>query len=176
MYDKQKREVKMSEDAQTPENSEEEEMQYPPVMIVGQYIKDLSFEIPNAPSIFETETEDAPTLDISVNVNATKMREDAKVFEVTLDFHIASELVDQKAFILEISYAGVFALNVPEEAEEPVLMIECARMLFPYVRSIISSITSESGFPPVVLAPFDFAGFYQQRLEATEDGSEESVN
>ena len=153
-------------------NKDVEQQEQMPILILGQYVKDLSFEIPQSYKIFEKASENQPSLSVGVDIKVAEVNKKERTYEVTLDLNVESDIKEDKAFILEISYSGIFNLNVPEEALDPILNIECSRLLFPYARSIISSVTAESGFPPVVLAPIDFAGLYQQRMEQTKKEEE----
>ena len=138
-----------------------------------QYIKDLSFEVPNAPAVYST-LRSQPNVAINLDVNARRLQEGEDVFEVTLQ--IKAEATDPQAgangngagpasvFIVELAYAGVFTLTgVPENAVEPVLLVECPRLLFPYARNILSDTTRDGGFPPVLLQPIDFVALWQSR-------------
>ena len=135
-----------------------------------QYIKDLSFEVPNAPAVYST-LRAQPNVAINLDVNARRLQDGEDVFEVTLQ--IKAEATDPQAgngappsavFIVELAYAGVFTLSgVPENAVEPVLLVECPRLLFPYARNILSDTTRDGGFPPVLLQPIDFVALWQSR-------------
>ncbi|HYZ61823.1 MAG TPA: protein-export chaperone SecB [Acetobacteraceae bacterium] len=146
----------------------------PPLVVNAQYVKDLSFEVPNAPEIFST-LRAQPNVNINLDVQARRLNEGQDVFEVTLQ--IKAEAVeapanpngpaaaDQKpVFIAELAFCGVFTLTgVPENAVEPVLLVECPRLLFPYARNILADVTRDGGFPPVLLQPIDFVALWQSR-------------
>ncbi len=137
----------------------------PPLMVNVQYIKDLSFEVPNAPEIYAT-LRSQPAVQINLDV-----QEGQNVYEVVLSVKAeAREAVQngsgegRAVFVAELHYAGVFTLNnVPPEAVEPLLLIECPRLLFPFARTVLSDVTREGGFPPVLLQPIDFVGLWQAR-------------
>lgn len=136
----------------------------------GQYIKDLSFEVPNAPAIF-SELRQAPEIPIGIDINVARLQD--TVFEVTLAITIEATVAEKAAFILELSYAGIFTLQgVPDEHIQPVLLIECPRMLFPFARNIIATLTRDGGFPPLMMQPIDFVALYRQRMEQAEQGSQ----
>jgi preprotein translocase subunit SecB len=135
----------------------------PMLVINGQYIKDLSFEVPNAPAIF-TQAGTPPEIPINIDVKARNVQ--GNVFEVVIDISIHAKIKDQPAFILELSYGGVFTINVAKEALQAVLLIECPRLMFPYARNIVSDITRDGGFAPLMLTPIDFAQLYRQRMQA----------
>ena len=143
-----------------------------PLVVNIQYIKDLSFEVPNSPTIFTT-LRTAPRVDLNLDVQARRITEGEDVFEVVLA--IRAEAIDpeagtngseapSKVFLVELAYAGVFTLNgIPAESVEPILLVECPRLLFPFARNILSDITREGGFPPVLMQPIDFLALWQSR-------------
>lgn len=140
----------------------------PPLVVNIQYVKDLSFEVPNAPVIYTT-LRAAPRVDINLDVQARRVQEGQNVYEVVLEIRAeASEAVEQgsggRVFLAELSYGGIFTLTgVPDNAMEPVLLVECPRILFPFARNILSDVTREGGFPPVLLQPIDFVALWQSR-------------
>lgn len=133
-----------------------------PITINAQYTKDLSFEAPAAPRIFGALQETPPDINININVNANPLQD--KVFEVMLEIHAECKVKEETAFILELQYGGVFTLNIPEEHIQPVLLIECPRLLFPFARNILADISRDGGFPPIMLGPVDFGAMYQAKL------------
>ena len=137
--------------------------QMPPIVINTQYIKDLSLEIPNAPEIFR-ELNQAPDVKINVDVNAKLLEEN--FFNVELTMEMDGDVNGKKLFILELKYAAVVGLNVPEEHVEPVLLVEIPRMIFPFARSIVTNTLVEGGLPPFMLNPIDFVAMYQNRKQA----------
>lgn len=141
----------------------EPETSAPPISVNGQYIKDLSFEVPSAPGIFADMREQSPDIPIHVDINAAKLEEG--LFEVVLHLKIEAHLPDKPVFIVELAYAGLFTLNVPTEHLQPVLLIECPRILFPFARNIIADVTRDGGFPPLMLQPIDFVALYRSRAD-----------
>jgi preprotein translocase subunit SecB len=147
----------------------------PPLVINIQYIKDLSFEVPGAPGVYTT-LRAAPRVDINLDVQGRRIQEGQNVFEVTLAIRAeATEpttnggAAGARVFLAELSYSGVFTLNnVPENTVEPVLLVECPRILFPFARNILSDITREGGFPPVLLQPIDFLSLWQSRRQQAQ--------
>jgi preprotein translocase subunit SecB len=134
----------------------------PQMKILGQYLKDLSFENPNAPQSLNTQASQ-PEISISVNVNARTIS--PTDFEVELHLDAKASHNDKVVFAAELLYAGVFRLeNIPQEALHPVVLIECPRMLFPFARQVLADATRNGGFPPLMLDPIDFAAMYQKRL------------
>ncbi len=134
----------------------------PPLVINAQYIKDLSFEAPNAPGIFAHLQKQQPEIRVNIDVQAQPLREG--VFEVTLHVTTECKADDQVAFIVELAYAGVFTLQIAQEHVQPVLLVECPRLLFPFVRYIVSDCTRDGGFPPLMIGPVDFYAMYQDQL------------
>lgn len=148
-------------DEQTPEEAQADAN---PLKINAQYIKDLSFEVPNSPAVFVEMQQKAPDINIDISVNARQLHENT--FEVSLGVNASCKVGEETGFILELDYSGAFTLNVPEEHRQAVLMIECPRLLFPFARNIIADVTRDGGFPPVMLGMVDFVGMYQRQVEA----------
>ncbi len=140
----------------------------PQLAVLGQYVKDLSFENPNAPSSFQAK--EPPKIDVAVDLKANRMAEE--VFEIDLKFSAKAAQDDKTSFVAEVVYTGLFGIkNVPDEQLEAVCLIECPRMIFPFARRVLADITRDGGFPPLMLDPIDFVGLYQQRLsERAEKG------
>jgi preprotein translocase subunit SecB len=146
----------------------------PPLVVNIQYVKDLSFEVPGAPQIF-SQLKAQPQVSINLDVQARRVQEGQSVFEVAII--IRAEAHDNSAasngqatgttptiFVAELTYAGVFTLSgLPDNAIEPVLLVECPRILFPFARNILSDVTRDGGFPPVLLQPIDFVALWQSR-------------
>lgn len=134
----------------------------------GQFIKDLSFEVPHAPTIF-AELRQAPEIPIGIDIQASRLGEDT--YEVVLAINVEAKAGDKTAFILELSYAGVFTLRgLPQDHVQPVLLIECPRLLFPFARNVIADLTRDGGFPPLMMQPIDFVALYRQRMENQAGG------
>ena len=133
------------------------------LFINAQYLKDLSFENPNPLDAYKDA--EKPQMNINVNTRVKKLPDNA--FEVTLDLKTEAKKKGEKiAFIVEISYAGIFTLNkVPPEHEKPLLLIEAPRILFPFARNILADTTREGGYPPVMLNPIDFAALFHKQVE-----------
>jgi len=139
-----------------------QQTQQPGIHVLGQYIKDLSFENPGAPRSLRP-SDKAPKLDINVNVNARPQSENE--FEIELKLEAKATRGADTLFIAEVSYAGLFQIrNVPQEHMHPLLLIECPRLLFPFARQIIADATRQGGFPPLMVDPIDFAALYRQRM------------
>jgi preprotein translocase subunit SecB len=130
--------------------------------ILGQYLKDLSFENPNAPQSLAPQ-ENQPEINVAVNVNARNLGPNDFEVELHLDAKAMSQ--DKVVFAAEILYAGVFRMeNFPQNMLHPAVLIECPRMLFPFARQILAEATRNGGFQPLNLDPIDFAGMYQKRV------------
>lgn len=137
-----------------------------PLVLNLQYTKDLSFEVPGAPEIFTTLREQ-PRVDLQLDVQARNLQEGGNVYEVALQIRADAQMTangqNQTCFIAELAYCGIFTVNVPQEHLEPVLLVECPRLLFPFARNILADVTRDGGFPPVLLAPIDFVALWQSR-------------
>jgi len=156
---------------QTPETGNETtEQPVQPIVINAQYTKDLSFEAPTAPGIFGIMQQNQPDIAINVNVGVNPFEDN--VFEVILETSVRCTVGDDVGFVLELEYAGLFTVNVDEENQGPMLLIECPRLLFPFARNIISEVTRDGGFPPLMLGPVDFVAMYKQRLEEYQQQEE----
>ena len=141
----------------------------PQAGILAQYVKDLSFENPNAPGSLQMQGQ--PKIEINVNVNARSGGQD--MFEVELKIEASARTPDTNAlaFQVELLYAGLFRLvGAPQEALEPFRVVEAPRILFPFARRVIADAVRDGGFPPLMLEPIDFGGLYLQQLEARGDG------
>jgi preprotein translocase subunit SecB len=135
----------------------------PSMKVLGQYLKDLSFENPNAPASMTLQAQ--PDINISVNVNAKPLGQGGGDYEVELHLDAKASHQGKVIFAADLLYAGVFRLeNIPKDALHPIVLIECPRMLFPFARQILADATRSGGFPPLMLDPIDFAGMYQKRL------------
>ncbi|WP_127079191.1 protein-export chaperone SecB [Rhodomicrobium lacus] len=133
----------------------------PQVNVIGQYIKDLSFECPD-PTRFFRGPGNNPNLQLNFNVQVNNIQDG--VFEVGLALEGEAKSDEGVLYNIELLYAGAFVLkNLPQEAVQPVLFIEAPALLFPFVRRLVADLTREGGFPPLLLDPIDFAGLYRRR-------------
>ena len=140
----------------------------PQFMVLAQYIKDLSFENPNAPRSLNPAEQ--PQISVSINVNSTGMGDTDT--EVELRLEGKAETPGNVMFSFELVFAGLFRIqNVPQEQMHPMLMIECPRLLFPFAREIIANAVRNGGFPPLLLDPIDFVSLYQQRMAQAQQGA-----
>lgn len=137
----------------------------PAVGLISQYIKDLSFENPNAPAIFQSQA--APAIDVQFNIGTGQVGEE--VHEVVLKIDVRAEVDGQVAFIVDLSYAGLFGVrNVPAEHLQPFMLGEAPRLLFPFARRVLADAVRDGGFPPLLLEPIDFGALYLQQAEAQD--------
>lgn len=146
----------------------------PSLNVLVQYVKDLSFENPTAPRSLGPRDK-APNIGIQVNVNAKQLA--PTDFEVSVTLEASAGEDADVLFKLELDYAGVFRLvNIPAEQVHPIVMIECPRLLFPFVRQIVAEATRNGGFPPLYIDPIDFLALYQQRAAQAEQQSPANAN
>ena len=138
----------------------------PQVGIISQYVKDLSFENPNAPAVYQWQVQ--PNIDVQFNISSAKVADD--VYEVVLKVEVRASGDQGVAFAVELSYAGLFGIrNVPEEQIQPFCYAEAPRLIFPFARRVLADAVRDGGFPPLMLEPIDFTGIYlQQRAQAGE--------
>jgi preprotein translocase subunit SecB len=133
----------------------------PRLQIIGQYIKDLSFENPGMPGGFATNR---PQMDLNVDLQARQM--DPQHYEVELKLRVSAVAENKQLFLLELAYAGLFQLiNVPEELKQPALLIDGPHMLFPFARRIVADMVRDGGMPPLLVEPIDFQALYRSRNE-----------
>jgi len=139
--------------------------QAPSLNVLAQYVKDLSFENPNAPnSLTQQPGQQAPKISIQINVNAKPLA--GNDFEVELKIEGRAELPSNFLFGFDLLYAGIFRIqNVPQDSIHALIMIECPRLLFPFARAIIADAVRNGGFPPLMIDPVDFVSLYRQRME-----------
>ncbi len=138
------------------------------MQINAQYIKDFSFENPNAPTSLQPKTE--PKVEVNVDVQAISLSD--HVYEVSLTTSVTGRDESQVLFIVELIYAGIFTFQgESDENIQPALLIDCPQLLFPFARSIISNMTQNGGFPPLLLQPVNFAQLYINSRKDLEPGS-----
>ncbi len=146
--------------------------EFPQVGVISQYVKDISFENPSAPAVFQWQGQ--PQIDVQFNIGAQVVGEG--VHEVALRIEVTAAADEGTAFKVDMLYAGLFAIrNLPEEQMQPFLLAEAPRILFPFARRVIADQVRDGGFPPLLLDPIDFASLYMQRaaqLQAQETGGQ----
>ncbi|MEX0752148.1 MAG: protein-export chaperone SecB [Xanthobacteraceae bacterium] len=136
----------------------------PQLNVLAQYIKDFSFENPNAPrSLAPLQTQQEPNVSIQINVQATPLS--ATDYEVAIRIEGKADHEGSLMFGVDLTFGGVFRIqNVAAENVHPLLMIECPRLLFPFAREIIAGTVRNGGFPPLLLDPVDFVSLYRQNM------------
>lgn len=145
-------------DTQTPPNAAPEGQNPPSLTVLAQYLKDLSFENPRAPGVYQSNAQ--PKIDVNVDVQGRALN--TNQYEVELSVSARANRENEEAmFVVEASYAGVFEITgVPREQLEMVMLVECPRLLFPFMRQIVADATRNGNFPPLMLEPIDFMGIY----------------
>lgn len=134
----------------------------PMLSVLAQYTKDQSFENPHAPESLRTGLE-APAININIEIGRQMMEDDS--VEVTLMLRAEARRGENVAFIAELEYAGLFAFQgVNVEQIQPMVLIECPRLLFPFARQIMAEMTQNGGFPPIMLEPPDFAAMFREEM------------
>jgi preprotein translocase subunit SecB len=143
--------------------------QFAEVGVISQYVKDLSFENPSAPAVFQWQGQ--PQIDVQFNIGAQTVGED--VHEVSLRIEVTARANEGTAFAVDVLYAGLFAVrNMPQEQMQPFLLAEAPRILFPFARRIVADAVRDGGFPPLMLDPIDFASLYMQRQAQLQSGGQ----
>ena len=137
----------------------------PRVQVIGQYIKDLSFENPSAPGNLTMR----PQIELNVDLQARQLQ--LEHFEVELKLRVSAKSDDKPVFLLEVVYAGLFQLhNIPDEVRQQVLLIEAPHILFPFARRIVADVVRDGGMPPLMIEPIDFAGLYRAKAMQMQQG------
>jgi preprotein translocase subunit SecB len=143
--------------------------QGPRLSILTQYVKDLSFENPKAPRGMQPG-QARPEIQVRVDVQAQPVAEDH--FEVVIQLNVDATTGGEATFVVELAYGGIFMLqHIPLESLQPLLLIECPRLLFPFARRIVSDVTRDGGFPPLMIDPIDFVSLFRQRVQAAQAAS-----
>jgi preprotein translocase subunit SecB len=137
--------------------------QPPRLSIQSQYIKDLSFENPKPNRQLQGQ-ELRPEIQIKVDVRAKPVQ--GELYEVELELDVNAKAGEETVFVLELVYGSVFAIaNIPQESLQPLLMIECPRLIFPFARRIVADMTRDGGFPPLLIDPIDFVALFKRRAQ-----------
>jgi preprotein translocase subunit SecB len=138
----------------------------PSFNLIGQYIRDMSFENPGAPGSIMLGGPN-PTFNVGINVGVKKQSDDVYAVEITLN--AKAEREKNVLFNVELIYGGVFRMkNIPENQLAPLLLVECPRLIFPFARQVLASITQQGGFPPLMMEPVDFNAIYVQNLKSLQ--------
>jgi preprotein translocase subunit SecB len=137
----------------------------PAIGLISQYVKDLSFENPNAPAVYQWQ--DAPQIDVQFNIAADSVGD--SLFEVSLKIDVTSKADAGTMFVIELKYAGLFGVrNVPEDQLQPFFLAEAPRILFPFARRVVADAVRDGGFAPLLLEPIDFHGLFMQQVQQVE--------
>ncbi len=149
---------------QTPVGGPTDEAAGPQVGVIGQYVKDLSFENPNAPASMQNKSGEQPGIEVNVNVGARKVNDE--VYEVELKISATAKMgEDETAFVVELLYGTLFGMRgVPENAMQAFLLVQAPILMFPFARRIIADATRDGGFPPLLLEPINFEALFQQQI------------
>src|ERR1043166_372142 len=132
----------------------------PQLNVLTQYIKDFSFENPNAPRSL-TPPQPPPAINIQINVKTLTETD----YEVDLNIEGKADSAGSVLFGFDLTYAGVFRIqNVAKESMHPLVMIECPRLLFPFAREIVATAVRNGGVPPLLIDPIDFVALYRQKM------------
>ena len=161
--------------------AEQKQAIQPNTKVLAQFIRDLSFENILAQKGLDTNT--PPDIKVLVNLDAKK-RKSKNHYEVLIKLSVVSSAKTEepndgenpKLFILEIEYGGIFEITgVPEDQIHPYLMIECPRILFPYLRRIVGDVTRDGGFPPLNLEQINFLALYQNEIARRQVEAEKAT-
>lgn len=152
-----------------------------PLTVHAQYIRDLSFENPAAPqSLLPGQA--IPAMEVNVTLDAKKIDEPKSInnvpYEVTLHIEAVAKRDGKTVFLIELDYAVVASIgkDVPEQHHHPILMIEVPKLAFPFARQILGEVTSQAGFPPLLLNPVDFEAMYRdQYLAQVKSANQQAV-
>lgn len=147
---------------------EDYQMPKPEVRTAGQFVRDLSFQNVLAQSGGGDHTQ--PSVDVQVSVDARKLQGEHR-FQSSIKLNISSKAhgTDKTLFLLDVDYVGVFEVkNIPEDQLEAVLMIECPRLLFPFMRRVIGDMIRDGGFPPLNLEHIDFGEIYRKQAAGNQ--------
>ena len=133
-------------------------------LINAQYLKDISFENPKAPNSLKKFSEN-PKIQVDVDVKSKPLNQEGNnIFEVELIIKAETKSEEESLFIVEATYCGIFTIeNAENELLDKILLIECPKFLFPFLRSTLAFCTREGGFPPLMISPVDFATMYEQK-------------
>ncbi|AVO50009.1 protein-export chaperone SecB [Melaminivora suipulveris] len=140
----------------------------PVFQIQRVYLKDLSLEQPNSPTILMEQEQ--PSVDIQLGVEATPVVEG--IFEVAVTATVQTKIQDKTVFLVEAKQAGIFEIrNVPEEQMGMVVGVACPQIVYPYLRGNVADVITRAGFPPVHLAEINFQAMYEQQQAATAEAA-----
>ncbi len=135
------------------------------LLLNTHYVKDLSFENPNAPLIY-AEVQKGPDLDVNIDVQVRHLQN--RLYEVLLATRVKASVKDKVAFLVELDFGGLATVgqSIPKSEIERLMLVEVPRFLFPFARAVISDVTRDGGFPPLLINPIDFEELYRNRKQA----------
>lgn len=140
----------------------------PHLRVLSQYVKELSFQNPMAAASASSH-ESQPTIDMGVEVKSRPIGDSGDIFEVDLAINVEARRQDQTMFRVDLVYSGLFQfMGIGPDDIEPLLWIECPRLLFPFSRQVLAEITREGGYPPLLINPIDFTPLYSAELRDRE--------
>jgi len=135
----------------------------PRIQVMGQYVKDLSFENPGAP----TAMAQRPAIDLGVDLQARRL--EPPHFEVELKLRVTAKAEEKPVFLLELVYGGLFLVqNIPDDVIQQVLLVDAPHMLFPFARRIVADVVRDGGMPPLMIEPIDFAALYRAKTQEAQ--------
>ncbi len=145
----------------------------PRFLIRGQYVKDLSFENPLAPHTL-VNPEEKPDISVDISLKAQRLNEEH--FELVLRIASTAKSKEKMLFLVELDYGAIVQLvNIPEDRIEQLLFIDCAAILFPFARRVLSDVTRDGGFMPMMLEPIDFTALYaRNKMAETQEARQDA--
>ena len=150
------------------ENQEQAPGSQYPFYIHDQYVKDVSFENPNY-LVKYSETDKQPEIAVNVETQVAKLNDDN--YEVSMNITTKSMIEDKSVFVLELTYSGLVSVakDLKQDVLEPILLVHCPFLMFPFAREVVASITRAGGYPPLMIEPIDFASLYLAKKKESED-------
>ena len=157
-------------------NAGAQQEKLPVFRLLKMYVKDLSFENPNAPDIFQTQ-QSSPQVEVNMGLKNRQVTGDQWEVLLSITAKINDGENDKTLFIIEIEHGGVFLLqNIPEEHMPMVLAVDCPTLIFPFTRQILSQLSVDGGFMPFLMEPVNFMALYQNAQKNQEQGGDETVS
>ena len=151
------------------ENTGKQSGPKPEFRMQKMYVKDLSFENPNAPQVFTLQQKAEPAVEVNLQLNNTKIDDDHWEVALQITAKVSSKQDQKVFFILEVEHAAVFLMrNIPEEHIPMLLGVDCPTLLFPFTRQIVSQVSIDGGFVPFLMEPVNFMALYQNSLKKKE--------
>lgn len=145
----------------------------PQVTILAHFVRDLSFE--NVGAIEGTPPDGTPEISVQVNLDGKNLSDDT--YQVNMKLTAKAVTGENTRFLVELDYAGIFLItNVTEAHTHPILFIECPRLILPFARRVVSDVTRDGGYPPLMVDNVDFSALYRQKLEQLRKEKEQQAN